>query len=115
MVDSNILVHKLDLLQYIASNLDVSRVKILIPYQVLREIDSLKKNQNIGAKRANDWLYAQFASNKPCIVGQSKMVSEIHLDSDDQIIQACVDASHKADIVVLLSDDKNICLKVPWV
>ena len=133
VVDTNFLLSHLGLLT------DLERLlhgryegvyQIIIPKQVVHELDGLKSsNKRITsnnvqsshsistmARKAIDWCYAHFHDSKPTVTGQ-RLHEKIDRDAlkDNSILDCCLYFQNVenggGNMVVLLSDDKNLCVK----
>lgn len=100
---------------------------VIIPTEVIRELDGLKSslkietnvgsgNSTIGqlARRANDWIYYCLAEGKLTVRGQAEheKIDPI-LTNDEAILDCCVyfRSLFPKALTVLLSNDKNLCVK----
>lgn len=125
VVDTNFIISHLNVLDDLVKLSKKYHHKIIIPSTVMRELDGLKLSKKksedtingstIGhlARWANDWIYRKFAVSDSGVRGQR--VRE-HLDpntaNDDAILDCCLYFQQKNDaLVILLSNDKNLCMK----
>jgi rRNA-processing protein FCF1 len=124
VLDTNILISSL---KYIEELRDTSFIGLgfpvlVIPWQVLQELDILKARQcstssslAARARRAVSFLYSNFMSEHPRIRGQTALDSvpeafKIEVP-DDAILQCCLQIAQMTNRVILLSNDKNLCNK----
>ena len=94
----------------------------------IKELDGLKKSTRIAdldgelsgksvghlARWANDWIYAALATNSDSVVGQKmSQVIDKFATQDDAILDCCLfyQKTYPSSLVVLLSNDKNLCMK----
>ncbi|KAK9235929.1 PIN domain-containing protein [Lipomyces kononenkoae] len=128
VVDTNFLMSHLTILSDLVAYYPNFRNLLVFPLTVIQELDGLKNvtqspsdglqsryQPDIGllARRANDWLFKAFARSEPAIRGQ-KASEEIGkgLVGDKSILGCCrffQEMQHKP--VVLLSNDKNLCVQ----
>ncbi|KAH3664245.1 hypothetical protein OGAPHI_004597 [Ogataea philodendri] len=88
--------------------------QLVIPQQVVRELDGLKSSDShvaTAARKAIDWLYA-FLHNNDEIVRVQRLHerTDRQATGDDAILDACLFFGTEA-MVVLFSNDKNLCVK----
>ncbi|KAL1117347.1 hypothetical protein AAG570_004673 [Ranatra chinensis] len=128
VIDTNVLISNLPLVDSLLTE-KVGDFKpiIAIPWQVLKELDYLKEG-NVGssdksagqvktvAKSARA-ATAFLLENSESIYCQSQKDSQMDNDyfdvevPDDNIIKCCMKIQKKGHCVVLLSNDRNLCLK----
>lgn len=97
--------------------------QIVIPRQVIHELDGLKDSSTEGkhsianlARRAIDWCYSHFHDISPQVRGQ-KMLERVDdsASKDNSILDCCIFfkfvENGGGSMVVLLSNDKNLCTK----
>jgi rRNA-processing protein FCF1 len=124
VLDTNILISSL---KYIEELLDTSFIGLgfpvlVIPWQVLQELDILKARQCSGssslaanARRAISFLHSNFKSEHPRIRGQTaahSVTAAFKIEvPDDDILQCCLQIAQMTNRVILLSNDKNLCNK----
>lgn len=126
VVDTNFIISHLHMLESLRELNSVYGHQIVIPSMVIQELDGLKNSkkytkadqsheQNLGklARAANDWIYRNLANLDSAVQGQ-----RIHqrynytLTKDDAILDCCLYFENELDnFVVLLSNDKNLCLR----
>lgn len=130
VIDTNFILSHLNIvdgLQKVANNYGL---QIIIPITVMKELDGLKNssrianedssegisNQSVGhlARWANDWIYSALAKNSSVVRGQ-KLRQRLDKSNtkDDAILDCCLyfKENYPTSLVVLLSNDKNFCLK----
>lgn len=99
-------------------------VVLVIPFVVIQELDGLKlsKDQDIAllARKAINFLYSNLQKKNPNMRGQTleeieKSASFACRNNDDKILNCCIYYKNRVakqkDNVVLLSYDKNLCVK----
>ncbi|AOA64361.1 RNA endoribonuclease [Komagataella phaffii CBS 7435] len=98
----------------------MTHLKVVIPITTITELDGLKSSSrkedgfNVGmlARSAVDWIYTHLASNDPIVKGQ-KLYQRIERDlTPDASILDCalyLQSEYRSSLVVLLSNDKNLC------
>ncbi|CEP63419.1 mRNA-processing endoribonuclease LALA0_S08e02036g [Lachancea lanzarotensis] len=129
VVDTNFIISHLGILEDLRALSVEYRHKIVIPRTVVQELDGLKNatdrvesSQSIGygsctigalARKANDWIYTHFSNLDSAVVGQ-RLNEKLDYTSekDDAILDCCLYFIAKKHLfVVLMSNDKNLCLK----
>ncbi|AET38636.1 mRNA-processing endoribonuclease Ecym_3132 [Eremothecium cymbalariae DBVPG len=130
VVDTNFILSHLYTLEVLRGLAGEYNHKILIPNTVIQELDGLKqfdKTKSIEpngpghstdsisllARRANDWIYKNLANLDSCVIGQ-KLRQRIDHNSvkDDAILDCCMYFKEiMKKLVILLSNDKNLCMK----
>jgi hypothetical protein len=133
VVDTNFILSHLNILDELKTMAAQYRLQIVVPMTTMLELDGLKRSQreaspplaggrdtllgtSVGhlARWANDWIYSALAQCDASVRGQR--VSERldrTLTQDDAILDCCLylQQQHPKSVVVLLSNDKNFCLK----
>ncbi|SCU80800.1 LADA_0B09604g1_1 [Lachancea dasiensis] len=126
VIDTNFIISHLDILDELRLSGHQYGHEIVVPRTVIHELDGLKNSdakvdvtslhfQPIGvlARRANDWIYTNLANLHSAVVGQRLNQRLDHSSAkDDAILDCCIyfkDALNR--FVVLMSNDKNLCLK----
>ncbi|AAS54752.1 AGR262Wp [Eremothecium gossypii ATCC 10895] len=128
VVDTNYVLSHLDILEELRVLAPKYSYRIVVPKTVLQELDGLKNSNKVDgdysscqrkepvsvlARRANNWLYSNLANLDSYLIVQ-KMREKLDLNSakDDAILDCCLyyGEVHKY-FVVLLSNDKNLCMK----
>lgn len=137
IIDTNFILVHLKLLDELIK-LNLQNYQIIIPITVIKELDGLKNSNRLStefetdktighlARWAIDWLYRQFAqtsyvagsnSSNAIIRGQKHYeVIDHESRKDDSILDCCIYFKQSAvkdgsAVVVLLSNDKNLCMK----
>lgn len=123
IVDTNFMLSQLNILEGLRKLAPEYGLKIVIPIAVFQELDGLKtsnksdgRSASVGqlARWANDWIYNCLAQRDPSVLGQKK---DERLDTfaikDDGILDCCLYFREKnpKTLQVLLSNDKNLCMK----
>lgn len=131
VVDTNFALSHLKVLDEIRDQAAEYRLKIIIPITVMKELDGLKlsskvikgeehdkslKGKTIGhlARWANDWIFNQLSNVNSPVKGQKvRQRIDRTTSKDDAILDCCIffKESYPANLIVLLSNDKNLCLK----
>lgn len=134
VLDTNFILSHLKLLHSIKQTAFKYHIRIIVPLAVMQELDGLKKStkpiqesdqlehlhtlsyKTIGhlARWANDWIYGELADVNSVVKGQ-KMKQRLDRTAakDDSILDCCLyfKQNYTRNLVVLLSNDKNLCLK----
>lgn len=129
IVDTNFILSNLSLLQDLEKLLHATYMgmyHIIIPKQVIHELDGLKDaNKSIVnsqhsistlARFAIDWCYAHFHDSIPTVSGQ-RLNERIDKNAtkDNSILDCCLYfknvENYGNNLVILLSNDKNLCVK----
>lgn len=125
VVDTNFLISHLSTLESLRQLAPSFNHQIVVPNTVIRELDGLKGSsrevevsegtETIGklARRANDWIYKNLANLNSGVMGQ-KLRQCINPDcvKDDAILDCGLYFKETSEcLVVLLSNDKNLCMK----
>lgn len=127
VVDTNFMISHLDIVDSLSKLNTTYQHKIVIPTTVFKELDGLKGSTRVSqddgsggktigllARWANDWIYKQLANSNPSVRSQ-KLYECLDKSTlkDDSILDCCLYFKHKekASIVILLSNDKNLCMK----
>lgn len=120
VLDTNVLVTSINFIKKLRNMYGNGSPLLLIPYQVLLELDHLKQRKSaakIGARQAIDVIYQTFKMGNPRIHGQSASEAQdfnVNLDKnipDDAIINCCLQQIKKGNCVILLTLDKNLSSK----
>lgn len=125
VIDTNFIISHLDILDELTMLHKKYHHQIIIPTTVIRELDGLKLSKKkpddsvdgttIGhlARWANDWIYKRFAESDSSVRGQKlKEVLDYDARKDDAILDCCLYFHQKQKaLVILLSNDKNLCTK----
>lgn len=129
VVDTNFILSHLNIVDGLRKLAGYCGLKIVIPITVVQELDGLKnssrKSKGMSSKSAehsvdqlarwaNDWIYSCLAKGDANVVGQ-KLDERINklATKDDAILDCCLYFRQKnpKSLQVLLSNDKNLCLK----
>ncbi|RLV92458.1 Transcriptional protein SWT1 [Spathaspora sp. JA1] len=127
VVDTNFILSHLKVIDELKELGREFGLRIVIPVMVIRELDGLKNSSRVQDSRdrisgvsvghlarwANDWIYNSLANNSDVVVGQ-KLRQRLDKDvvQDDAILDCCLYFKDRGDnLVVLLSNDKNLCTK----
>lgn len=119
VVDTNVLILHLDLVKQLADLAPQANITIIIPVAVVKELDGLKQSSKVHSKRipaqkAITWYFELFAASSPYVRGQrhQEVIDEL-THNDDAILDCClyIKQQHPNDLVVLMSNDKNLCAK----
>lgn len=116
VVDTNVLLSNLDVVVDLTRLAAMANIIIIIPSAVVLELDKLKSTpeKSVEARRANDWLYHTLAANSPHVRGQKRLeVVRNHTHNDEAILDCCLylKQHHPHDLIILMSNDKNLCAK----
>lgn len=119
VIDTNFMLSNLKILDEVNSKREQYDFTVVIPIETVRELDGLKrsdkmvdsKTMGVLARWANDWIYAQLA--KGAIKGQDyKQRIDKHSTQDDSILDCCLwFKQNTKSLVILFSNDKNLCVK----
>lgn len=128
VVDTNFVLSHLNILDDLKNLNKQYNLQIIVPSTVMQELDGLKKSSRYSDKEgdlsqqsvshlarwANDWIFAELADNSTAVRGQ-KLGERIDrfATQDDAILDCCMYFKSKYHdvLVVLLSNDKNFCMK----
>lgn len=116
VVDTNFMISNLDIVNDIVSYAPAGLFFIVVPSTVLAELDGLKLDSKVclEARAANLWIHEQLAMGTPQVRGQRRLERlDVTARKDDAILDCCLwlHEHHGDDLVVLLSNDKNLCAK----
>lgn len=125
VVDTNFMISHLDIVDTLAKLHAKYHHRIVIPVTVVKELDGLKSStrttedlisgKTVGylARWANDWMYRMLAENDSSVRAQKiREVTDKTATKDDAILDCCLYfRESKGALVVLLSNDKNLCMK----
>ncbi|KAH3687953.1 hypothetical protein WICPIJ_001068 [Wickerhamomyces pijperi] len=128
VLDTNFMISHLDIVDSLSKLHLTYNHKIIIPSTVIKELDGLKGSNKIStedgnfegktigllARWANDWIYRQLASSNPSVRAQKLYECvDRSTQKDDSILDCCLyfKLKEKVSTVVLLSNDKNLCMK----
>ena len=131
VIDTNFIISHLEILENLRSLFTQYHHTIIIPRYTIRELDGLKgsdrviennecgtstnRHKSVGeaARAANTWIYSHLANTSSGVIGQ-KLSQRININSikDDSILDCCLYFKERKNcFVILLSNDKNLCLK----
>lgn len=128
VVDTNFMLSHLNIIDDIEKLAAKYSLTIIIPIVVMKELDGLKKSdrliqedeerlsgRTVGhlARWANDWIYNCLANSSSAVMGQKirQKIDKLAV-KDEAILDCCVYFKENyGNLVVLLSNDKNLCLK----
>lgn len=128
IVDTNFLLSHLPTLDQLKSLANTYSLRIVIPIAVIHELDGLKNasrhthresnlsDQSVArlARRANDWIYTGLSDPNSTVMGQSskQRLNKLAV-KDDAILDCCLyfQKEFPHTLQVLLSNDKNLCMK----
>lgn len=127
VVDTNFIISHLLVLDNLKAISENFGLRIIIPITVVAELDGLKSSTRVPsesalsgktvgqlARWANDWIYSALANNAKVIKGQ-KLHQKLDRSArqDDAILDCCLylQRTNTNVLVVLLSNDKNLCMK----
>ncbi|XP_046387743.1 uncharacterized protein LOC124157223 isoform X2 [Ischnura elegans] len=127
VLDTNILISHLKYVKELSQREyeALGRPILVIPWMVLRELDTLKgglrgtKSRNPAleskARSASHFINSCFSSHHPRVKGQSALEDREHCIEidvpDDSILNCCLHLQRKGKKVILLSNDVNFCNK----
>lgn len=130
ILDTNFVLSHLKLLNDIKRTALKYLLRIIIPLAVMQELDGLKSsskrvdeahdstvsNKTIGhlARWANDWIFNELSNVNSIVKGQKhKQRLDRTATKDNSILDCCLyfKENYTQNLVVLLSNDKNLCLK----
>lgn len=125
VIDTNFIISHLDIVDDLSKLYKKYHHRIVIPVTVIQELDGLKLSHKrpkdvisditVGhlARWANDWIYRMLAARDSSVRAQ-KLRESIDKEStkDDAILDCCLYFKERTgSMVVLLSNDKNLCMK----
>lgn len=128
IVDTNFLLSHLTTLDQLKSLGKVFFLRIVIPIAVIHELDGLKSvnrhahqesnvsDQSVArlARQANDWIYSALSDPTSTVMGQNsnQRLNKLAV-KDDAILDCCLyfQKEFPHTLQVLLSNDKNLCMK----
>jgi rRNA-processing protein FCF1 len=125
VVDTNFMISHLDIIDELAKLSSKYHHRIVIPFTVVRELDGLKgsrrtaddliSGKTVGhlARWANDWIYRMLAERHSAVAVQKlREVTDKEAIKDDSILDCCIYFKDRTGaLVILLSNDKNLCMK----
>jgi len=118
VVDTNVFISSLSLVTHLRDDVCV---KVIIPWMVVQEMDSLKTSPSrdtaVRARAAVRWLHSSLQSGHPGVVAQTleqgrKASSLIQSNSaDDRILACCLLLRDEGSQITLLTNDINLANK----
>ncbi|XP_060838805.1 transcriptional protein SWT1-like isoform X2 [Rhopalosiphum padi] len=115
VIDTNILLSDLKSITVVIDKYltDYGYPTIVLPWQVLKELDCIKNGDNaLGyrAREATRWLLEMLSKHHPRLKGQP-MTKKFSMSSDDDILKCAITVKEKVNIVYLVTDDKILSIK----
>lgn len=117
VVDTNFIISQLQTLEGLRQLNHIYHHVLVIPTTTIAELDGLKSSDSTTiakhARSGNMWIYKNLAEANSGIIGQ-KLRQRLNPDAykDDSILDCCLYFKEKLGcFVILLSNDKNLCLK----
>ena len=129
VLDTNFLISHLNIVDTLKNIASDYGLKLIIPVYVVQELDGLKNSDRLHnssdgkftgetvsqlATWANRWIYHALAESLAVVKGQ-KLSQRISKDlvKDDAIFDCCLyfKQTYPQSLVILLSNDKNLCAK----
>ncbi|GEQ67171.1 hypothetical protein JCM33374_g834 [Metschnikowia sp. JCM 33374] len=124
IIDTNFILSQLQILDELKNIGEKYGLVIVIPIQVVRELDGLKSSKgrisndlqdiSILARTANDWIFSCLAQRCPTVKGQARGERlDKFTTKDDAILDCCLyyKSEYKHTLQILFSNDKNLCSK----
>lgn len=129
VVDTNFIISHLDILEELRALFSIYHHAIMIPRYTIRELDGLKNGNTVSekknlalkttrdvgeaARKGNTWIYSHLANMNSGVIGQKlTQRMDINVVKDDAILDCCIYFKERKNcFVILLSNDKNLCLK----
>ncbi|XP_077291892.1 swt1 RNA endoribonuclease [Arctopsyche grandis] len=123
VIDTNVMLSHIEVIDKLLNISDQSYC-VMIPWRVFCELDNLKscKRRNLDsgpevnhlARRALSYLHENLPKNDK-LIGQSLKEASNHIfpceTADDEILNCCLQKAQSNDDMILLTDDKNLCIK----
>lgn len=112
--DTNFFISNLPLIECTVEMAPYYHFLVVIPKYVVHELDALKSgSKGKLARDANAWLYNQLANNSRVLRIQNREECiDLTLTKDDAIHDCCLYLkNHYKLLVVLFSNDRNLCIK----
>lgn len=117
VIDTNFIISQLQTLEGLRQLSQIYHHVLVVPTTTIAELDGLKSSTSTTiakhARAGNMWLYKNLAEANSGIIGQ-KLRQRLNPDAykDDSILDCCLYFKEKLGcFVILLSNDKNLCLK----
>lgn len=122
VLDTNFILSHLDVVDQLLKLAPIHGLELIVPQQVIRELDGLKSSDKSMADNsvshlarwANDWIYSRLSSSDSHVTGQKKdQQIDKFADKDDAILDCCLwlKRERPKSLQVLMSNDKNLCMK----
>ncbi|XP_050423312.1 uncharacterized protein LOC126835047 isoform X2 [Adelges cooleyi] len=115
VIDTNILLSNLKACMAIVDKYfyEFGYMTIVLPWQVLHELDQMKKSEDaLGyrAREATRWLLEMLSKNHPQLKGQP-MTQKDNMTPDDAILKCALIIKGRVNTVMLVTDDKILSVK----
>uniref|UniRef100_A0A146LHI2 Transcriptional protein SWT1 n=1 Tax=Lygus hesperus TaxID=30085 RepID=A0A146LHI2_LYGHE len=121
VIDTNVVLENLDLIRSLKSRkVKGLTPKIIIPWQVLKELDYLKDRHKFdtsaGARKGVRFLLDEIVRGDGFIGGQPQHVASREIEfvvevPDDHLIKCCLQLKWAGHNVLMLTNDKNLIIK----
>ncbi|CAL9728454.1 transcriptional protein Swt1p [Monosporozyma unispora] len=117
VVDTNFIISQLHTLEELRELSEKYHHVLVIPTTAIAELDGLKSSNSEKiarhARAGNNWIYKNLAISNSGILGQKlRQRLDYNTLKDDSILDCCLYFREKLGcFVILLSNDKNLCLK----
>lgn len=117
VVDTNFIISQLHTLEELRQLSEKYHHVLVIPTTAVLELDGLKSSSSEKiakhARAGNNWIYKNLAVSNSGILGQKlRQKLDPNTSKDDSILDCCLYFKEKLGcFVILLSNDKNLCLK----
>lgn len=122
IIDTNFALSQLQVLDELEKLAHEFGLTIVVPIEVLRELDGLKNSTKptregtIGqlARLANRWIFSCLSDRRLAVRGQAQTEQiDKRATKDDAILDCCLylQQHHPHTIQVLMSNDKNLCAR----
>lgn len=115
VLDTNFLLHNLSIVERLLELAPHYKHTIIVPFTVSHELDGLKKGTSaraVSARQAITWLFKQVANSSKYIRGQRLVeIIDTGLKADASILDCCRYFELQGNLVVLLSNDVNLCVQ----
>ncbi|CAN3359691.1 hypothetical protein DICA0_E03400 [Diutina catenulata] len=124
VLDTNSLISSMRVVKQIVEMAPKFHIVLVVPRQVIRELDGLKNQTKIeprtgidvgkAARQANLWVYEKLGESHPSVRGQRLAeVLDSKASKDDAILDCCLwfQQQYPDDLVALVSGDRNLCAK----
>lgn len=117
VVDTNFIISQLHTLEELRQLSEKYHHVLVIPTTAVLELDGLKSSSSEKiakhARAGNNWIYRNLAVSNSGILGQKlRQKLDPNTSKDDSILDCCLYFKERLGcFVILLSNDKNLCLK----